>query len=38
MKMTNFLPLFEQFHLLQGKCYHAGISAFLIRLSVCKVG
>ena len=38
MKMTNFLPLVEQFHSLQGEGYHAGKSAFFIRLAGCKVG
>ena len=37
-KMTNFLPLVEQFHSLQGEGYHAGKSAFFIRLAGCKVG
>mgnify|MGYP002854951570 CR=1 FL=1 len=36
--MTNFLPLIEQFHSLQGEGYHAGKSAFFIRLAGCKVG
>ena len=36
--MTNFLPLVEQFHSLQGEGYHAGQSAFFIRLAGCKVG
>ncbi len=36
--MTNFLPLVEQFHSLQGEGYHAGKSAFFIRLAGCKVG
>ena len=36
--MTNFLPLVEQFHSLQGEGYHAGESAFFIRLAGCKVG
>ena len=38
MKMTNFLHLVEQFHSLQGEGYHAGKSAFFIRLAGCKVG
>ena len=38
MKMTNFLPLVEQFHSLQGEGYHAGKSAFFVRLAGCKVG
>jgi len=37
-KMTNFLPLVEQFHSLQGEGYHAGKSAFFVRLAGCKVG
>ena len=36
--MTNYLPLVEQFHSLQGEGYHAGKSAFFIRLAGCKVG
>ena len=36
--MTNFLPIVEQFHSLQGEGYHAGKSAFFIRLAGCKVG
>ena len=36
--MTNFLPLVEQFHSLQGEGYHAGKSDFFIRLAGCKVG
>ena len=36
--MTNFLPLVEQFHSLQGEGYHAGKSAFFIRLAGCNVG
>ncbi len=36
--MTNFLPLVEQFHSLQGEGYHSGKSAFFIRLAGCKVG
>ena len=36
--MTNSLPLVEQFHSLQGEGYHAGKSAFFIRLAGCKVG
>ena len=36
--MTNFLPLVEQFHSLQGEGYHAGKSAFFIRLAGCSVG
>ena len=38
MKMTNFLPLVEQFHSLQGEGFHTGKSAFFIRLAGCKVG
>ena len=37
-KMTNFLPLVEQFHSLQGEGYHAGKSAFFVRLAGCAVG
>ena len=36
--MTNFLPLVEKFHSLQGEGFHAGKSAFFIRLAGCKVG
>jgi len=36
--MTNFLPLVEQFHSLQGEGYHAGKSAFFVRLAGCEVG
>ena len=36
--MTNYLPLVEQFHSLQGEGFHAGKSAFFIRLAGCKVG
>jgi len=36
--MTNFLPLVEQYHSLQGEGYHAGKSAFFVRLAGCKVG
>ena len=36
--MTNFLPIVEQFHSLQGEGYHAGKSAFFVRLAGCKVG
>ena len=36
--MTNFLPLIEKFHSLQGEGFHAGKSAFFIRLAGCKVG
>ena len=36
--MTDLLPLVEQFHSLQGEGYHAGKSAFFIRLAGCKVG
>ena len=38
MKMTKFLPLVEQFHSLQGEGYHAGKSAYFVRLAGCKVG
>ena len=34
----KFLPLVEQFHSLQGEGYHAGKSAFFVRLAGCKVG
>ena len=36
--MTNFLPLVEQFHSLQGEGFHVGKSAFFIRLAGCEVG
>ena len=36
--MTNFLPLVEKFHSLQGEGFHAGKSAFFIRLAGCEVG
>ena len=36
--MTNFLPLVEQFHSLQGEGYHTGKSAYFVRLAGCKVG
>ena len=36
--MTDFLPLVEKFHSLQGEGFHAGKSAFFIRLAGCKVG
>ena len=36
--MTNFLPLVEKFHSLQGEGYHTGKSAFFIRLAGCNVG
>ena len=36
--MTNFLPLVEKFHSLQGEGFHAGKSAFFIRLAGCHVG
>ena len=36
--MTNFLPLVEQFHSLQGEGYHAGKSAYFVRLAGCEVG
>ena len=36
--MTNFLPLVEQFHSLQGEGYHAGTSAYFVRLAGCEVG
>ena len=36
--MTNFLPIVEKFHSLQGEGFHSGKSAFFIRLAGCKVG
>ena len=36
--MTNFLPLVEKFHSLQGEGFHTGKSAFFIRLAGCNVG
>jgi len=36
--MTKFLPLVEKFHSLQGEGFHAGKSAFFIRLAGCNVG
>ena len=36
--MTNFLPIVEKFHSLQGEGFHTGKSAFFIRLAGCKVG
>ena len=36
--MANFLPLVEQFHSLQGEGYHAGKSAYFVRLAGCEVG
>ena len=36
--MTHFLPLVEKFHSLQGEGFHAGKSAFFIRLAGCNVG
>ena len=36
--MTNFLPLVEKFHSLQGEGFHSGKSAFFIRLAGCDVG
>ena len=36
--MTNFLPLVEKFHSLQGEGFHTGQSAFFIRLAGCEVG
>ena len=36
--MTNFLPLIEKFHSLQGEGFHTGKSAFFIRLAGCNVG
>ena len=36
--MTDFLPLVEKFHSLQGEGFHAGKSAFFIRLAGCNVG
>ena len=31
--MTNFLPLVEKFHSLQGEGFHTGKSAFFLRLA-----
>ena len=36
--MTNFLPIVEKFHSLQGEGFHTGKSAFFIRLAGCNVG
>ena len=36
--MTNSLPVVEQFHSLQGEGFHAGKSAFFVRLAGCNVG
>ena len=36
--MTNFLPLVEKFHSLQGEGFHTGKSAFFLRLAGCNVG
>ena len=36
--MTDFLPLVEKFHSLQGEGFHSGKSAFFIRLAGCNVG
>ena len=36
--MTNFLPLVEKFHSLQGEGFHTGKSAYFIRLAGCNVG
>jgi len=36
--MTNFLPLVETFHSLQGEGFHTGKSAFFLRLAGCNVG
>tara|TARA_Y100000589_G_scaffold330759_1_gene381458 strand:- start:3423 stop:4079 length:657 start_codon:yes stop_codon:yes gene_type:complete len=36
--MTNFLPIVEKFHSLQGEGFHTGKSAFFIRLAGCEVG
>ena len=36
--MTDFLPLVEKFHSIQGEGFHTGKSAFFIRLAGCNVG
>ena len=36
--MTDFLPIVEKFHSLQGEGFHTGESAFFIRLAGCNVG
>ncbi len=36
--MTNFLPIVEKFHSLQGEGFHTGKSAYFIRLAGCEVG
>jgi len=36
--MTNYLPVVEKFHSLQGEGFHTGKSAYFIRLAGCNVG